>query len=161
MNYILLGYVLFSFYTGFSQSDTQKNILVNDTSLLTFIEERLIDNYYSKFSNIGEWGICWIRVELTQMNKVSDVLVSTGTNPILGSFLKETIGSVSNKWAFTSDFNNEQKVLIIPLWYNFQKEGGARKVDNNSEQILSLLLPKGKTQKVIVFPKLEYISPFY
>jgi hypothetical protein len=162
MKFILLCLLLIVTTVGFCQTSTTNEIKVGDTALLPFLEISLSNSYFSRLNKIGEWGVCWLKFELSKDNQVSSVSVSPGTNPVFSSFLKEVIEKTSGRWTFPTAYGQTgEKVMVVPLWYNLQKGGKSRQVVNNEEEILSFLSSTtDKPQNVILFPKLEYVSPF-
>jgi len=162
MKNILFSFFALSSVIAFAQKNATHDIKVNDTAFLTFLEGKIIGNFHSRLSNIGEWGTCWIRFELSPENKINSISISNGTNQTFRAFLKEVIESTNGKWTFPKEFNDKDyRMLIVPLWYNLMKDGKANRVENSDDQILPLLSSdSNRPQKVILFPKLEYISPF-
>lgn len=162
MKYVPLCFLMLLKIVALGQTNRTDEITVNDTVFLVYLDQKIIDNFQPRLSNIGEWGICWIRFELSPENKISSISISPATNPIFKSFLTEVVESTNGKWKFPKEFDDKvYKVLVVPLWYNLMKDGKANRIENNDDQILTLLsADTDKPQKVILFPKLEYVSPF-
>jgi hypothetical protein len=144
------------------QTTSTDEIRVNDTAFSVYLEQRIIDNFQVRLNDIGEWGTCWIKFELSPENKIYSISISNATNQIFRSFLTDVVESTNGKWTFPKEFDDKAyKVLIVPLWYNLMKDGKANRIENNDDQLLSLLsADAGRPQKIIIFPKLEYVSPF-
>jgi hypothetical protein len=161
MKYMIL--IVFTFYSSLllGQTNLTDNIKVQDSSFTSFLESRIINGYHSRLENVGEWGVCWIKFTLSANNTVSDIAISPNTNLVFANFLKEVITNTSGKWAFSNDFPlKQEKVIIIPVWYNLQKDGKAKKIENSDDHIVSFLTDSKKPNMVILFPKVEVVSPF-
>ena len=163
MKYILVFWLILIHFASFGQTKSESEITVNDTALLAFLDVRIINNFHSRLENVGEWGTCWLKINVTEKDSVSTVFVSPAVNRTFAMFLIETLKDENNHWNFPTQYGEfERRVLVIPLWYDLQKNGRAVKAENTSDELISFLTDNSsKPQRIILFPKLEYISPFY
>jgi hypothetical protein len=119
------------------------------------------EHFFGRY-NIGEKGICWLKIKIADGKKITDVTVSPGTNQKLVDFFKESLLDTDGKLKISKDVSNgmDSLLIIIPVFYYLHGDGEIKKVNNDDFLLAQILAAPGKAEKIYLFSRIQCINVF-